>query len=88
MPAPGAEDDGSGTVTILEALRALLVSGFRPSRTVEFHWYAAEVWNILFKFRYFSADLESQEGGLLGSQAIVKAYKKRKANVYAMTQVI
>jgi len=39
----GADDDGSGTVTILEAYRALLESDFRPNRTVEFHWYSAEV---------------------------------------------
>lgn len=39
----GADDDGSGTVTILEAYRALLESGFKPNRTVEFHWYSAEV---------------------------------------------
>lgn len=39
----GADDDGSGTVTILEAYRALLASEFRPVRNVEFHWYSAEV---------------------------------------------
>jgi len=38
-PAPGADDDGSGTVTILEAYRALIAAGFHPERTVEFHWY-------------------------------------------------
>lgn len=39
----GADDDGSGTVTILESYRALLASGFAPGRPVEFHWYSAEV---------------------------------------------
>lgn len=43
LPAPGADDDGSGTVTILEALRGLLASGLKPTRNVEFQWYAAEV---------------------------------------------
>lgn len=47
----GADDDGSGTVTILESYRALLASGFKPHRPVEFHWYSAEV-------RYPSGDLE------------------------------
>ncbi|KAL4241566.1 Peptide hydrolase [Abortiporus biennis] len=42
LPAPGADDDGSGTVTILESYRALINSNFHPVRTVEFHWYAAE----------------------------------------------
>lgn len=32
-------DDGSGTVTILEAYRALIAAGFSPEHTVEFHWY-------------------------------------------------
>lgn len=36
-------DDGSGSVTILEAYRALIAADFRPERTVEFHWYSAEV---------------------------------------------
>lgn len=40
--APGADDDGSGTVTILEALRVLLTdedvrTGNAPN-TLEFHW--------------------------------------------------
>ncbi|RHY54709.1 hypothetical protein DYB34_007678 [Aphanomyces astaci] len=41
--APGADDDGSGTVTILESLKYLLVTPeWTPIRPVEFHWYAAE----------------------------------------------
>ncbi|ETW84302.1 Metallo peptidase M28 [Heterobasidion irregulare TC 32-1] len=68
LPAPGADDDGSGTVTILESYRALIASDFRPVQHVEFHWYSAE------------------EGGLLGSQAVAKAYEERSANVLAMSQ--
>ncbi|KAF8552247.1 Zn-dependent exopeptidase [Imleria badia] len=67
-PAPGADDDGSGTVTILESYRALLASGFVPERPVEFHWYSAE------------------EGGLLGSQAVARAYAAQDLEVYAMSQ--
>ncbi|CDH51760.1 lap2 protein [Lichtheimia corymbifera JMRC:FSU:9682] len=40
--SPGADDDGSGTVTILEAFRSLVFNGFEPERPVEFHWYSAE----------------------------------------------
>jgi leucyl aminopeptidase len=47
LPAPGADDDGSGTVTILESYRALLVSGFNPQRPVEFQWYSAEESGLL-----------------------------------------
>lgn len=43
LPAPGADDDGSGSVTILEAYRGLISAGFQPKKTVEFHWYSAEV---------------------------------------------
>lgn len=72
LAAPGADDDGSGTVTILEALRVLLtsekiVNGSFPN-TLEFHWYSAE------------------EGGLLGSQAIFATYEKAGNDVRAMLQ--
>nr|GAT54718.1 peptidase [Mycena chlorophos] len=42
MRAPGADDDGSGTVTILESLRVLLEHGYIPNSPLEFHFYAAE----------------------------------------------
>lgn len=72
LAAPGADDDGSGTVTILEAFRVLLssedvIKGNAPN-TIEFHWYSAE------------------EGGLLGSQAIFSAYEKQRRDVKAMLQ--
>ena len=72
LAAPGADDDGSGTVTILEAFRVLLqsediVKG-EHQNTLEFHWYSAE------------------EGGLLGSQAIFSAYEKEGRDIKAMLQ--
>jgi bacterial leucyl aminopeptidase len=72
LAAPGADDDGSGTVTILEAMRVLLqskdlVKG-KGKNTVEFHWYSAE------------------EGGLLGSQAIFAEYSKQGRDIKAMLQ--
>jgi bacterial leucyl aminopeptidase len=72
LRAPGADDDGSGTVTILEALTALvesqtIVNG-SAANTVEFHWYSAE------------------EGGLLGSQAIFKSYHEEGRDIKAMIQ--
>ncbi|KAM3078397.1 Leucine aminopeptidase 1 [Clarireedia jacksonii] len=72
LSAPGADDDGSGTVTILEALRVLLTSKDvikgNGENTVEFHWYSAE------------------EGGLLGSQAIFSEYERTGRDVKAMLQ--
>lgn len=47
LPAPGADDDGSGTMSILEAYRALLAADFHPVRTVEFQWYSAEEGGLL-----------------------------------------
>ncbi|KAI1851733.1 hypothetical protein JX265_010967 [Neoarthrinium moseri] len=70
--APGADDDGSGSVTILEAMRVLLsdpkVASGQAPQTIEFHWYSAE------------------EGGLLGSQAIFQSYAKAGRDVKAMLQ--
>ena len=48
MVAIGADDDGSGSVNILEAYRALIAAGFQPERTVEFHWYSGEVCRTRF----------------------------------------
>jgi len=72
LAAPGADDDGSGTVTILEAFRVILqsediVKG-NHENTLEFHWYSAE------------------EGGLLGSQAIFSEYERQGRDVKAMLQ--
>lgn len=72
LPAPGADDDGSGTVTTLESLRVLLldeniVKG-AAQNTIEFHWYSAE------------------EGGLLGSQAVFCQYRHDARVVKAMLQ--
>ncbi|KAM3419700.1 Peptide hydrolase [Cercospora zeina] len=72
LAAPGADDDGSGTVTILEALRVIVqdpkIAHGTAENTVEFHWYSAE------------------EGGLLGSQAIFNSYEKQGRDVKAMLQ--
>ncbi|RDW80569.1 peptide hydrolase-3 [Coleophoma crateriformis] len=72
LSAPGADDDGSGTVTILEAFRVLLTSDDivkgKGENTIEFHWYSAE------------------EGGLLGSQAIFSEYEKIGRDIKAMLQ--
>jgi len=72
LSAPGADDDGSGSMTILEALRVLLTSEDvikgKGENTIEFHWYSAE------------------EGGLLGSQAIFSEYEKTGRDVKAMLQ--
>lgn len=70
--APGADDDGSGSITILEALRVILqdeeVRNNRAPNTLEFHWYSAE------------------EIGLLGSQDVFWKYSNEGRDVRAMLQ--
>lgn len=39
---PGADDDGSGSVTVLEAAKTILESGLRFKKPLYFIWYAAE----------------------------------------------
>ncbi|KAJ6447951.1 Zn-dependent exopeptidase [Mycena vulgaris] len=68
LPAPGADDDGSGTVTLLEAYRALLRAKYIPKSPLEFHFYSAE------------------EGGGLGSQAIVASYEAEGKIIKGMQQ--
>ncbi|KAK4454492.1 putative peptidase family M28 [Podospora aff. communis PSN243] len=40
--APGAIDNASGVVVLLETLRTIASSGLTPKATLEFHFYAAE----------------------------------------------
>jgi len=40
--APGADDDGTGTITVMEAFRAFLEAGIDNGITLEFQLYAAE----------------------------------------------
>ncbi|PSN59570.1 Zn-dependent exopeptidase [Corynespora cassiicola Philippines] len=68
--APGVDDNGTGSFTILEALRVFLseknVKAGKIPNTIEFHWYAAE------------------EGGLRGSQDIFTQYAAASRDVWAM----
>ncbi|KAF0690614.1 Aste57867_18016 [Aphanomyces stellatus] len=46
--APGADDDGSGSITILQSLKYLLASDeWKPIRPIELHWYSAEEVGLL-----------------------------------------
>ncbi|KAK5994361.1 Leucine aminopeptidase 1 [Cladobotryum mycophilum] len=45
--SPGADDNGSGSVTILEAFRVIAESGLKPKNTLEFHWYSGEEGGLL-----------------------------------------
>lgn len=41
-PAPGADDNASGTMGVLEVFRVIAQSDWLPDRTLQFHTYAAE----------------------------------------------
>ncbi|KAH7133835.1 hypothetical protein EDB81DRAFT_695529 [Dactylonectria macrodidyma] len=45
--APGADDNASGVVVILEALRILANAGYKPTNTLEFHFYSGEEGGLL-----------------------------------------
>ncbi|KAK7047642.1 hypothetical protein VNI00_006410 [Paramarasmius palmivorus] len=45
--APGADDDGTGTVNLIEAFQALVAANYRPTTPLEFHWYSAEEVGLL-----------------------------------------
>jgi len=48
LPAPGADDDASGTVTLISTLTQLLSHKFSPvTNPVEFHFYSAEEGGLL-----------------------------------------
>ncbi|KAL0932565.1 peptidase family M28 [Colletotrichum truncatum] len=44
---PGADDNGSGVVVILEALRIFAQARYKPENTIEFHFYAGEEGGLL-----------------------------------------
>ncbi|KAF8911218.1 hypothetical protein CPB85DRAFT_1220975 [Mucidula mucida] len=69
------DDDGSGTVSILEAYRGLLVFGYIPASPLEFHFYSGE-------------EVSDSEltWCLLGSQAIASAYELAGRSVRAMQE--
>lgn len=45
--APGADDDASGVVVILEALRILAAAKYKGANTLEFHFYSGEEGGLL-----------------------------------------
>lgn len=85
--APGADDDGTGTVNLLEAFRVLMKGGFQPATPVEFHWYVhfscdGRVVVLIACGRY-----SGEEAGLRGSGAIAADYKKNNVQVKGMLQL-
>lgn len=57
---PGADDDGSGTSIVMEALRTIAMSGAKFERTIHFVWYAAEERGLVGS-SYVVQDFETKE---------------------------
>jgi N-acetylated-alpha-linked acidic dipeptidase len=53
---PGAADNVSGTVSVLESARAVLASGIRPRRTLMFATWDAEEWGLIGSSEYVEDD--------------------------------
>jgi leucyl aminopeptidase len=77
LAAPGADDDGSGSVTIVEAYRGLIAADFHPVRPIEFHWYSAEEGGLLGS-QAVAKDYEARSVNVLAmSQFDMTAWVKR-----------
>lgn len=62
---PGAADNVSGTVSVLESARAVLASGVRPRRTLMFATWDAEEWGLIGSTEYVEDDsLRLMRGGV------------------------
>ncbi|AOA60637.1 Putative aminopeptidase [Komagataella phaffii CBS 7435] len=61
LRAPGADDDGSGVTSNLEALRIIVESGLKFHNTVEFHFYSAEEGGLLGSQQIFSSYRAAEE---------------------------
>jgi len=79
--APGADDDGSGTVTILETFRVLIESGFTPDRSVEFHWYSAEEAGLLGSLDIAHAYQRAKKKVIAMMQMDMTGYFKDKESI-------
>ncbi|KAF7555029.1 hypothetical protein G7Z17_g2505 [Cylindrodendrum hubeiense] len=81
--APGADDNGSGTINVLEALRILANAKFVPENTLEFHFYAGEEGGLLGSQAVFNSYASSGETVLAFLNQDMTGYSPGgKATVY------
>lgn len=57
--APGADDNGSGTVLVMEAARVLKESGITPKKTIKFVTFSGEEQNLLGSKYYIANTTET-----------------------------
>lgn len=86
---PAADDDGSGSVGVLETARTLLASGIQFKKPIYFIWYAAEE-EGLFGSSYVVADFKKKK---IPVDAVIQldmtgyAYKNQKT-IWLMTDYV
>lgn len=81
--APGADDNGSGTINCLEALRILANADFKPKNTLEFHFYGGEEGGLLGSQGVFNSYRSSGETVLAFLNQDMTGYSPGgKATVY------
>lgn len=57
---PGADDDGSGSVTVMETARTVLASGMKFEKPIYFIWYSAEELGLIGS-QYVVADFQEKK---------------------------
>jgi leucyl aminopeptidase len=57
---PGADDDGSGSVTVMETARTILSSGMKFKKPIYFVWYSAEEMGLIGS-QYVVADFQKKK---------------------------
>ena len=80
LAAPGADDDGSGTVTTLEVLRVLAATNFRPKNTIEFAYFSAEEGGLLGSQAVFQA-YEKQGVNVIAMLQQVRTFEMTLAQI-------
>lgn len=84
-PAPGADDNASGTATWMEVLRVLLKNNYRPQNTLQFMGYAAEEVGLLGS-RDIAKGYQAQKEVVLGVlQFDMTNFKNDEKEIYLIS---
>jgi len=83
--APGADDDGTGSMAILEIFRILVQNNFMPQNPLEFQWYAAEEVGLLGS-QAIAQDYQSRSISIRSMMELDMAgYNGKESNVCLIT---
>ncbi len=84
LPGPdkifnGADDDGSGTVALMNIAKAALGSQYRPKRSMLFVWHCGEEKGLWGSY-YFNRNLTVPNGSIVAQLNLDMVGRSRKAN--------